>query len=140
MERITDKYTDGTPFIPNEKIQRLGMDVIARKLAEYEDAEENGELFKYPCKVGDTVYVIDKDENTNLKIYDGIWNRVSLVQSTNGANFELHGEISYDVYDIFYNDGRLMPHILYVGQDDFKIGERVFFTKEDAQTKLGELS
>lgn len=33
---------------------------IARKLAEYEDLEEQGKLLKLPCEVGDTVYVTDR--------------------------------------------------------------------------------
>ena len=33
---------------------------IYLKLAEYEDLEEQGLLLKLPCKVGDTVYIIDK--------------------------------------------------------------------------------
>lgn len=140
MDRITEKYTDGTPFIPNEKIQRLGMETIARKLSDYEDKEEKGELVKIPCKIGDTVYVIDTDEKKNLKIYEGNWTQVILVQSATDFSFNVHGQISYEIYDMFYNDGRLMQHILYVGQDDFKIGERVFFKKEDALKKLGELS
>lgn len=33
---------------------------LVEKLAEYEDAEENGLLFRSPCKVGDTVYTFYK--------------------------------------------------------------------------------
>lgn len=32
------------------------------KLAAYEDAEEQGRHVKLPCKVGDTVYLIDREE------------------------------------------------------------------------------
>ncbi len=39
---------------------------IHRKLAEYEDAEEQGLLLRLPCKVGDTVYLVDFEE----KAYD----------------------------------------------------------------------
>ena len=31
---------------------------VMRKLADYEDLEEQGLLLKLPCKVGDTVYII----------------------------------------------------------------------------------
>ena len=34
------------------------------KLAMYEDLEEQGRLPKLPCKVGDTVYYINPNENT----------------------------------------------------------------------------
>lgn len=33
---------------------------MVKKLAEYEDLEEQGRLVKLPCKVGDTVYKVDK--------------------------------------------------------------------------------
>lgn len=33
----------------------------ADKLAHYEDLEEQGRLIELPCKVGDTVYVVDTD-------------------------------------------------------------------------------
>jgi hypothetical protein len=34
---------------------------VYEKLAHYEDLEEQGRLIELPCKVGDTVYVIDDD-------------------------------------------------------------------------------
>lgn len=45
------------------------------KLAAYEDAEEQGLLLRLPCKVGDTVYLIDRDENNKFKVYEGKWER-----------------------------------------------------------------
>ena len=114
------------------------------KLAEYEDAEEQGLIFRLPKverlpKVGDAVYLIDRDENNELKIYEGKWKRVTLVQTSENRSFELRGEISYDIYDFFYNDGRTMKHGIYVGQESTKIGEVVFLTKEDAEAKLKEM-
>lgn len=35
------------------------LDKIIRKLAEYENLEEQGLLIKLPCKIGDNVYYID---------------------------------------------------------------------------------
>ena len=37
---------------------------MIKKLADYEDAEEQGLLFKLPCKVGDIVYLVDFEENS----------------------------------------------------------------------------
>lgn len=108
------------------------------KLAAYEDAEEQGQILRPPCKVGDTVYLIDRDENNKFKVYEGIWERVSLVQTSKDGPFNLCGEISYDIYDFFYNDGRTMKHGMFVGQESTKIGEVVFFTKEEAEAKLKE--
>lgn len=110
------------------------------KLATYEDAEEQGQILRPPCKVGDTVYLIDKDENNKFKVYEGKWERVSLVQTSKDGSFELCGEISYNLYDCFYDDGRIMKHGMYVGQESTKIGEIVFLTKEKAEAKLKEMS
>lgn len=113
------------------------------KLAAYEDAEEQGLISRLPKverlpKVGDAIYLIDRDENNELKIYEGKWKRVTLVQTSENRSFELRGEISYDIYDFFYNDGRTMKHGMFVGQESTKIGEVVFFTKEEAEAKLKE--
>lgn len=128
------------------------------KLAAYEDADEKGMIlsapldgvesfsldgkttwFKAPCKVGDVAYLIDRDEDNKLKVYEGKWERVSLVQTSKDGSFELCGEISYDIRDCFYNDGRTMKHGMYVGQESTKIGEVVFLTKEAAEAKLKEM-
>lgn len=109
------------------------------KLATYEDAEEQGQILRPPCKVGDTVYLIDRDENNKFKVYEGKWERVSLVQTSKDGSFNLCGEISYDIYDCFYDDGRIMKHGMYVGQESTKIGEIVFLTKEKAEAKLKEI-
>lgn len=56
MERLTDRDMAGA-IIDEADIQ----DVI-NKLYDYEEAEENGLLLRLPCKVGDTVYRINKEE------------------------------------------------------------------------------
>ena len=104
-----------------------------------ENAEEQGLHLRVPCEVGDAVYLIDKDENNKLKVYEGKWRRVSLVQTSKDGSFELCGEISYDIHDCFYNDGRTMKHGMFVGQGSSKIGEVVFLTKEEAEAKLKEM-
>lgn len=110
-----------------------------KKLKEYQQLEEQGGLIKLPCKVGNTVYLIDRDENNKFKVCEGKWKRVSLVQASKDGSFNLRGEISYDIYDCFYDDGRIMKHGMYVGQEHTKIGEVVFFTKSEAEAKLEEL-
>lgn len=109
------------------------------KLATYEDSEEQGSLIKLPCKVGDPVYLIDRDENNKFKVYEGKWERVSLVQTSKNGSFNLCGEISYDIYDCFYDDGRTMKRRMYVGQEHTEIGKVVFLTKPEAEARLKEL-
>lgn len=73
MKRLTRKSDSGMVwFIDHEHkepIEREPCDMGAHharlaiaKLAEYEDLEEQGKLLKLPCAVGDTVYVIEVDE------------------------------------------------------------------------------
>ena len=62
MERLTGRSANGTaiyskPSRDTIKWQNNRRDVL-RKLAEYEDLEEQGLLLKLLCKVGDTVYCI----------------------------------------------------------------------------------
>lgn len=75
MERLTgrDAYGD---IVANEEMQIIAsrgttyddlhniINHLAEKLCEYEDLEEQGRLPKLPCKVGDTVYYINPNENT----------------------------------------------------------------------------
>lgn len=61
MERLTERFSDGTPFIPNIVMQLTnGIQSVISKLADYEDAEEQGLLLKLPCKVGTEVYEIEQ--------------------------------------------------------------------------------
>lgn len=65
MERLTNKGSKGEIWISDtDETRRWGRKESAyRRLAEYEDLEEQGRLIKLPCKVGDTVYLI-KDSET----------------------------------------------------------------------------
>ena len=47
------------PILEKEIDTVISNSDVARKLAEYEDAEEQGRLVVLPCKVGDTVYFTD---------------------------------------------------------------------------------
>ena len=115
------------------------IDDVIDKLADYEDLEEQGRLVIPPCKVGDTVYLIDRDENNKFKVYKGKWERVSLVQTLKDGSLNLCGEISYDIYDCFYDDGRTMKRRMYVGQEHAEIGKVVFLTKPEAEARRKEL-
>lgn len=143
MERLTER---NPLWIDDELWERAcepdceEIDAVYRKLKDYEDAEEQGQILRPPCKVGDAVYLIDRDENNKFKVYEGKWERVSLVQTSKDGSFNLCGEISYNLYDCFYDDGRIMKHGMYVGQESTKIGEVVFLTKEAAEAKLKEMS
>lgn len=62
-----EKHKNDSLFTGQTNITALCSDVIPKleKLAEYETAEEEGRLVVLPCKVSDTVFVI---ENTHIEI------------------------------------------------------------------------
>ena len=64
MERLTEKRKDGDGYRTKDFV--FTEDAIT-KLADYEDAEDNGLLLRLPCKVGDTVYSVVKD---GLQIFE----------------------------------------------------------------------
>ena len=70
MERLTKRisveneevifYTKGEYFNTTAgEMKSSDVREVMRKLAEYEELEEQGLLLKLPCKIGDTVYAID---------------------------------------------------------------------------------
>ncbi len=64
MERLTKRDNNGNSYFRNKCFDDgiLDYGMIIDRLAELEDKLESGELLELPCKVGDTVYVVYKDE------------------------------------------------------------------------------
>ncbi|MDY3971330.1 MAG: hypothetical protein SOZ28_01285 [Clostridia bacterium] len=116
MNRLTKKsiVKEIGYVVDNPTVERC-VNVID-KLGEYEDAEENGLLVRLPCKVGDTVWIVDENSNE----FDGIDEcRVSQV-IWNGTFFAL----------IFDKDC--------YGYSESYIGKTVFLTREEAGKALEE--
>lgn len=143
MERLTKSGAisgkDINELLDESNENQMGKTKAYYKLQEYEDLDEQNRLIRLPCKVGDTVYLIDRDENNKFKVYEGKWKRIFLVQESKDGSFNLRGEISYDIYDCFYDDGRTMKRRMYVGQEHTEIGKVVFLTKPESEIKLKEL-
>lgn len=68
MDRLTEKIDN----LYERKSVRVKNQQLIDKLGAYEDAEENGLLLKLPCKAGDTVYIVSRQEVIPLKI-NGIY-------------------------------------------------------------------
>ena len=65
MERLTEKLPDGRNIIRghhdeifNSKYGHFIAGEAVDKLAEYENAEEQGLLHKFSCRVGDIIYFV----------------------------------------------------------------------------------
>lgn len=124
---------------------------ILKKLAGYEDLEEQGRLIKLPCKVGDTVYV----DNTILPIedmecYEDIDNKIPLYFPARVVSFRFAKrnwmKIAVKAKWLHeWIDDETGPESDYIEcEKNFTIllsmiGKTVFLTKSEAEAKLKEL-
>ena len=120
MSRLTRWNSEGHLMLGNEL-------EIGYKLAEYEDLEEQGLLLKLPCKVGDTVYVIDTIYECDNDYMDCIMEFPDVYQCERGFKCE-------------YEHEKL---VVRPKSFDFKMldnfNKTVFLTKEEAEQELKRL-
>lgn len=95
------------------------------KLAAYEDTEEQGLLLRLPCKVGDTLYRVNK----------GAKEPVIMMRVIQLYIKQIHKDRTVMRIDAI-NDAD-MGESCYLPCD---IGERIFLTREEAEAKLAEMS
>lgn len=115
-EQQGDKIREECPIYRNCYSRQMH-----EKLSHYEDLEEQGRLIELPCKVGDTVYVVDFTR-AGYRIFE--------------ANIE---EVRCQSYATYYClDWGLQPQRFRAFKED-NLGKNVFLTKEEAEAKLKEL-
>jgi len=128
MERLTKKFTDGGAYcdIGIEDVGIKGINAptyvgeAINKLAEYEDAEEQGLLLKPKVALGSFVY------------WDsGYWGIIPY--KVCNISYSIHGFC----YEICAFKGDELLDDQEVVDDDF--GKYVFLTKEEAEQKLAEM-
>lgn len=118
MKRLTEKdwkdKCEGYPWNvhPVKDIDDLP---YYKKLAAYEDAEEQGLLVWFPCKVGDTVYAPTRNFVSELRI---------ILISIEKDNVFFHWRLNTGIY----------PNLNGFTASD--IGKMVFLTREEAEAKL----
>ena len=120
MDRLTERRKSGLAITNTLKMQYL-----IDKLAEYEDAEEQGLLLRLPCKVCDTVWCI-----FDGKVYKGKAERFAYWHDTIVGDY-VNIDVAYSIIDPFYTDGRYMRRC-----DPKRYGNRVFLTREEAEQAL----
>lgn len=122
MSRLTDKDWKNPESLMWTKLglipmrnegYRASLSDALRKLAHYEDLEEQGRLIELPCAVGDTVYWISESDACLF---------------CNGPCYERCEEGALKIKEI--------PFKLHVLNE---IGEIIFLTKEEAEAKLKEM-
>ena len=126
MERLTTRNIAGVAVYKNpfecdrcgDTIWRLpdyGNGSPTEKLADYEDAEEQGLLLRLPCPIGTTVY--------NTTWWDDVQEKVVI----EGKSY----------YRTVYKHKVTKLPFTYSDIDDF--GKTVFLTKSEAEQKLKEM-
>lgn len=120
MERLTERFKDGGAFILPSVVSQLSpmKSEIIEKLADYEDAEEQGLLLRLPCKVGDTVYIVDEISNEFTGIDE---TKISKI---------IHNGVFLSF--IFDRDS--------YGYSEGHFGKTVFLTKEEAEKALADMA
>lgn len=124
MERLTKTYEDGThgasDNLPCGENSYDYKNLLLEKLGGYEDLEEQGRLIKLPCKIGDTVWEVNKERNI-----------VSEFTIRSVTKYPLSIQFNWKLVNGIYRNT--------VGFADFHIGKTVFLTKSEAYEKLKEL-
>ena len=115
MERLTKRNSDGIVGTELKYYNYNNFQKMARKLAEYEDLEEQGRLVKLPCKIGTEVYDITWWDNVQEKVV-------------------VKGKAYYRT--VYKHKITKLP-FTYSDIDDF--GKTVFLTKSEAEQKLKEM-
>lgn len=177
MERLTTRNSMGVAVFKesydcencNESIWRLsdyGNGSPTDKLAEYEDAEEQGKLFKLPCGFNDTIYHITICKNFNSVLDGTLWGDGGGYGTATGyyCPYELNDSCPFEddfaecdggcecfenTYAIFEDEVEEIvlnnysePLIIFKNSGSAYIsqfGENVFTDKEKAKEKLKEL-
>ena len=101
---------------------------LTERLAEYEDAEEQGLLVWLPCKVGDSYFIIRKycDEHGELPYATEHWGSDCL-----GCSKACNGELR--IKEGRFND---VAQIVTFAKS---IGKTIFLTEEEAEKALEEI-
>ena len=130
MERLTEYMGNGEDYESINPIDtpyeygKANLQSLINKLAAYEDAEEQGLLLRLPCKVGDTLYRVNKGAKEPvimmrvIQLYIKQIHKDRTVMRIDAINDTDMGESCYLPCDI---------------------GERIFLTRAEAEAKLKEI-
>lgn len=123
MVWFKDSENDGMCIEPCEMSAHHSR-IALERLAAYEDAEERGLLLRLPCKVGDTLYRVNKGAKEPaimmrvIQLYIKQIHKDRTVMRIDAINDADMGESCYLPCDI---------------------GERIFLTREEVEAKLAEM-
>lgn len=115
MDRLTIKAPSGLIHLKDNK--ELTVNTAIKKLSDYEDLEEQGKLLRLPCMAGQKVYLL---RNNIKSVVVGEITSISICEFVKGMRVFITDDNRYT--DISFD----------------MIGEIVFFTKEEAESKLNQ--
>lgn len=145
MERLTERDSQGDVYVKQHDYV-----TASKKLCEYEDLEEQGLLLKFPCKVGDTVYVDSKTIPTGNMEFEEVREVplffeakvVSFRQNCNGNYIKLKVKSKW-LHE--WVDPDCGPDSAYFETEKYftyplsAIGKTVFLTQEQAEEALKKM-
>lgn len=118
-DRTYTRHEDANMVIEVTAKQLKEYETILTELKKYKDLETEGKLIKLSCKVGDTIwYVEEDDDDYPIKL------EIDAISRNDNDTW-------YYTYD---NDSNRYRFI------DSDFGETVFFTKEEAEMKLRQIT
>ena len=133
MERLTEKQSSGfdlksmngewcNKYCEQQRVQtcnECGIYQAIQKLAEYEDLEEQCLLLRLSCKIGDTIWYVDNDDDD-----------YPIKLEIDTISIDDNKKISYYANDDVYGK---------FGFIDSDFGKTAFLTKAEAEQKLKEM-
>ena len=133
MERLTRRTENGTAIYNTPSGDPVKWEnnrhEVLRKLAEYEDLEEQRKLIKLPCAVGDTVYYLYTNENKESEITEM---KVGCIEPF-GAIRQRKGIC--EVWNVYAEADYTKAYFKF-----FDFGKTVFLAREEDSAALKELS
>ncbi len=131
MDRLTIRNGEGVAYFKGEKLRLKPYEMDShqveealRKLAEYEDLEEQGRVIKLPCKVGDKIFLDFAGFGKDIDEFT--------VKDFHLDCFEDGEVILFCNYES--NDKTLSGQI-----DVMEFGKSVFLTRAEAEAKPAEM-
>ena len=122
IREVTNKLSgyEDTGFTPEQVVE------MAKELEEYKKLEEQGLLIKLPCKVGEHLYIFDRDGKPREMILDAPDIRCHCAKEDNLCMALCDSKDTGVCAYRLKNDGS-------------DIDKTVFLTKEEAEAKLKEM-
>ena len=127
MERLTKTYSDwshgAADNLPCGENSYQYKELLLETLGKYEDAEEQGLLLRLPCKVGDTLYRVNKGAKEPVIMMRVIQLYIKQIHNRTVMRIDV-------IHDADMGESCYLP---------CDIGERIVLTREEAEAKLKEM-